>query len=219
MKNFEQQYYRHKTQHPQAEFKIEEDGSLLTVSFSWGEMNATDKANSSLVNYYFASKNDIEVTSPFELLPSLTGLENKLRTGMLIANAEVYHQFNSKSFAAGCEYLCLATEGRELVAAQVGGPSVILVRKSENFLLSTNTDLAINNFCPLPSKLFGIENICYPQINSIQVKPDDFIVLISRSYLPSQALTLDLRMPLPQIIQSISKENPHIPFWLGRFAL
>jgi hypothetical protein len=219
MKHFEQRSYRHKAQRPLADYKLEDDGTLFSVSFSWGEINPNEKIYTTLSNYFFASKNDIEVTSPFEIIPSLTALENKIRTSMLIANAEIYSQFNSKAYAAGCEYLCLANEGHEIVSAQIAGPSVILVRGSENILISTSSDLLHNNYYPLPSKLFGLENVCYPQLNSFRVEEKDSILLISRSHLPKQLLNLDLRLPLSNLVQCISGENVQIPFWIGRLQI
>jgi hypothetical protein len=219
MKNFEQQYYRHKSQRPQAEAQVDDTASLFTVAFSWGEISPTEKINDSLKSYYFASKNDIEVTAPFELLPSLTPLANKIRTGLLISNSAIYNSFNNKAYAAGCEYLCIATEGRELVIAQVGGPSVIMVRNRKNFLLTTSSDLYLKSTDPIPNNLMGIENECYPQINSVRFESEDFLIFISRSSLPCNILNSNLALPLQNLTQLISQEDPNVPFWIGRLSL
>jgi hypothetical protein len=219
MKDFEQQYYRHRAQRPQAEAAIDKTATLFTVAFSWGEISPVEKINDSLKSYYFASKNDLEVTSPFEILPSLTPLANKIRTGLLIANGAVYSGYNSRAFAAGCEFLCIATENRELVVGQVGGPSVILTRNKENILLSCTNDIYFGQTEPMPANLIGIENMCYPQINSFRFEQGDQLTLISRGFLPHSLLGLNLAISMQVITKTISEENSTIPFWIGRFNL
>lgn len=219
MKNFEHQYYRHKSHRPQAEFSLDKSGALFTVSFSWGEISVSEKVNNSIVSYYFAAMNDIEVTSPFELLPSLSPLANKIRSAILIANGAIYSSFNNKAYSAGCEFLCVGLEGQEFVIGQVGGPSVVLVRGGDNILLTTTADHCNTKLDPLPSALMGVELECYPQISSFRFEEGDQLFFISRSYLPKSLLTLNLNTSMQSLSKLISDENPKIPFWISRLTL
>jgi hypothetical protein len=219
MKNFEHQYYRHKSRRPFAEASIDQSEKIFTVSFSWGEINPTEKLRDSFLNYFFTSSNDIEATSPFRILSSLTHLTNKIRAAMLLANTAVYNSFNTKALAAGAEFLCLAVENRELVIGKIGGPSVILVRNNENILLSSSTDLYFKNTNPLPENLIGVDNECYPQIASFRFEKGDLLFLISSSHLPANVLKLNLSAAMSNLTQLISQENPAVPFWIGRLSL
>lgn len=220
MTNFEEQYYRHQGQLPKTHVHLDSKEDFLSISLSWGEIDPTETLNAALMSYYFASKNDLEVTSPFEILTCLSPLANRLRTSMLIGNSAIYNKYNSKSLAAGVEYLCVARSDRELAIAQIGGPSVVLVRDNQPHVLSASPLLCLNAETPLPAQLMGIENSCFPLIQTIRYEPRDLLYFVSSVSVPEGLFNQNLNnAPLKNVVENIAKANFKRPFWLGRIKL
>lgn len=228
MKKLVQQSYRTQYYLPQPNYSISVDSQLLNLSFSWGEVNPFEQMNNTIQSYYSSSKNDLESTSPFEKIISLSPFANVIRTSMLLANDQVYRNYNKKSYSAGVELSCIAINGQELIIAQVGNPCIVLIRKNKNILLSTTLSLSIINESiisqelgpsPLPLHLLGVENVCYPNILSVNYQQGDVLFFISAQRVPENLLSLSLNESLPVLTHNISNFMNQEPFWIGRIEL
>ena len=220
--NIDSRSYGGKLFRPTPEVFQREDG-LLIIATSWGSKDSAKNFIRTINEYCSIHENDMEVTSPFGLLTSLSPLANRLRTALLVANDQLYSEENSDEYQSGVEVLAICRSGEELCLGQIGGPNVFIDRKNLNLIpLVSNLDLSIE-LCtnaklpsPLPKDLAGIDRIVQINMKSIRIFEDDRLILLSRSYIPNAFYTLPKgRRTLNSISEALSKSDPICPFWLG----
>lgn len=196
---------------------------LLGVCFSWGEVNLADKLTDNIRFFVDAHLNQSEITNPFGYEESLSGLENALRSGGLLANDVIYRLVNKSNLSAGAECVIAVTHGRELALMQVGQPQVFLKRKAQIFPLLTTFDFipatpASGAF--IPSKLLGTNNSCYPRLQSLRYEPGDELIFLAHSCVPKTLMeTSSAATSLHDLFQCIVKELPNCPFWISKVQL
>jgi hypothetical protein len=68
----------------------------------------------------------------------------------------------------------------------------------------------------MPSQLLGTDPSCNLSVNSFCPQPNDRLLLISRSAIPSQFynLTKD-RHTIDAITEVFAQDDPDLPFWIG----
>ncbi|MGZ3768818.1 MAG: hypothetical protein ACXVCP_04935 [Bdellovibrio sp.] len=215
--------YSTKILRPKPNIHVEEDGSLIVITTSWGQPEHAQRVLEEIVKYVNASKSDVEVTSPFEFLACLTDEVNYLRTGILIANDVLYRGENKAEYFSGVEVLALFKRKSQIAWAQIGCPSLFIQRAHGNLQpLSIGLDLSseitnINNpFPPLPSQLLGLEPSCHMQCGHTHVGPEDKLVLLASSSIANTLWTKRAEeVQMEAITKSMVQENPETPFWLG----
>lgn len=210
---------------PQAKIQSEQTLNLTTVSFSWGEVDLSEKILENVRFYIDSFQNGSEITNPFGYLESLSGLENAIRLGLCLSNDVIFRLINKTTIAGGAEGVVLVRRGRELAIGQIGQPQVLLIRGQRIIPLSVSVDvlpLYLEKGLSLPNRLLGLTKDCHPSILSFQTQPGDELLLLAHSFLPS-ALFSYSKNPyaknLQELYQQIARETPQNSFWLSRIAL
>jgi len=212
---------------PKPEFHIESDGSFGVIATPWGARQGAKKVIEILTDFIQSARQDMEATSPFQKLTSLSPLANNLRVGMMLANDSLYREDNKNEYNAGVEVLVFARSQGELAYAQVGCPHFFLARPGLPWIpLSTQNDLAVEwtegseLLPPLPQNLIGLHTTSNMNISSLKTKPGDRMVFLSHSIVahPFNSLPAD-KTDVDTITNSLSKNHPDLPFWLGILEL
>lgn len=218
--------YSTKVLRPKPLIHTEEDGSLIVVATSWGQPEHAQRALDEVVKYVSAAKADVEVTSPFEFLTSLTDEANYVRTSLLIANDIIYRGDNRAQYQSGVEVMALFRRGPQIAYAHVGCPSLYLQRNGQRLQpLSIGLDLSSelqdgSVLPPLPAQLLGMDPTCHIQCGHTYVREGDQLVLLAS---PATATSLWTREAYQQDLGDITnrmiQEFPESPFWLGLIAV
>jgi len=223
MQLLEQYIYRTDTcWRPQPIVSLEESLQFMGISFSWGEMDLSQKAFENIRIFVEASLNQSEVTNPFGFNESLSSLENALYSGCSFANDVIYRLINRQTLTSGLEGVWMVKKSKELAMIQIGQPQVYLVRKNSLIPLISATDITTilpnqGNF--LPHKLLGIHTQSYFNIQSISLEKDDEIILLAHSLIPQSLHEINQMNSAEKgklLFKKIAQEYPHCPFWVSR---
>ncbi len=225
MKLQEQFSYRtHQSWRPQPTLLTEDSLQFTGVSFSWGEMDVSQKAFENIRIFVEATLNQSEVTNPFGFNESLSSLENALYSGCSQANDVIYRLINNITLTSGLEGLWMIKKGKELAMIQVGQPQVYLIRNqtlTPLFGVGDITTSQPNNGEFLPHRLLGVHNQGAFNIQSVGLEDNDQLLLLAHSLIPmslhdvlkSKSKIYDAKL----LFQKIAKEHPHCPFWISTF--
>lgn len=219
--------YSGKIIRPRPVVHVEPEGSLILVSTSWGEPGAAAVVNEEITKYVQAALADVEVTSPYEFISSLTDEANYLRVATLIINERLYRSDNRNEYVAGVETLALFKKDSQLAYVKVGGPHM-LIQKAPGDVLPVLTSLNLNRqvsdglnlVAPLPQELLGADLHVNLQAGHFRVEDEDQIFLYAGSYFPSQLWNeLPGTADVNTLAQKLASSQPEAPFWLGRVQL
>lgn len=207
---------------------IYEDESLLVILSTWGVGDQASRIVDEIVKYVSAATGDVEVTSPFEYVTSLSKEANYLRVATLLANDFVFRGENRSEYTSGYEVIILLKTDDQLTWAHVGGPHLLLKRAQRPLVplvtqydLSTELSKTIQLLPPLPSKLLGMDSSCQIVCGDTHIQTHDQLVLTSCSYLPpafwveSQETSINLEKATHWMTQA----DPETPFWIGTVDL
>jgi hypothetical protein len=219
--------YSGKLFRPTPEVYLEEDGSFGVIATPWGNRAGAKKVIELLKDYIQSARQDMEATSPFQKLSSISPLANNLRVGIMLANDSLYREDNKAEYTAGVEVLVFAHENHELAFAQVGSPHFLLARKGLPWIpLSVQIDLATELslppeiLAPLPQNLLGLHTTSNMNISSFRTQPGDRLIFLSHSVVSHPLYTLPFaETNLESVSATLSKQYPDLPFWLGTFDL
>lgn len=221
--NFEERSYSGKLFRPSPEIYLEEDGSFGVIATAWGAQGAAKKVIDLLKDYVLSAKQDLEATSPFQKLSCLSPLANSLRAGLMLANDNVYREDNKAEYTSGVEVLVFSHYEGELAFAQVGYPHFFLARKSLPWIpLSVQIDLSTELseppelLPPLPQNLIGLHTTTNMNLNSFKTQPGDKLIFLSHSVVSHPLYTQSFEQTnIEKVSETLSKNFPDLPFWLG----
>lgn len=218
--------YSSKLFRPKPHVHLEDDGSLLVIATSWGQPEHAALVADEIVKYVTAARGDVEVTSPFEIVPALSREANHLRIGTLIANEILYRGENKAQYLSGVEVLAVGRQGTQLAWAQVGAPHLLLRRQGRPLVpLATSFDhsfelsLAGQHESPLPSRLLGVDPSCHISSGDLQVSENDLLVLLASSMVPPALWTVSGPYDLQILTKHLVENDPDAPFWLALIDL
>lgn len=223
MKNFDFRSYSSKLFRPQPVISQDLEKSILVIATPWGQKNAAEKTTELIHNFYLSSIEDLEATSPYEFIFSLSKEANLLRTSVLLANEKVFQEENFDEYSSACEVIAVTKVGNEVHLIQVGQPSLYLHRKGFavqplacsldlSMNISHNQDLA----SPLPSKLIGLEKNIDIAVHTFIPQQRDRLIFLSRTFAPETFFNLkNTDFTMVDLTRSIAKENTANPFWLA----
>ncbi len=215
--------YSTKNFRPRPEIYVEPDGSFIVVTTSWGSSEHAARLNEDVSKYIQAAKADVEVTSPFEFLTSLTNQANYLRIATLIANETFYRSENKVAYQAGLETLLLLRTGSQMAYAQVGSPH-LLIQKSDKVMapISVNFDSSFEMsgedgmlMPPLPQTLVGTDTNLNIRVGDFHIRDSDRLILYAGGVWPESIWSSSYSADLQQMTQKLVQKNPDAPFWLG----
>ena len=196
-------------------------GKFLMAATSWGNKEVLKEISQSFSESLTAGMTDREATSPFIHLPTLSPLANGLRGATILANEKAYKNCNSNAYSSACEALVLAFDGPEMAWVQIGQPHLLLVRGGHLVPLEVGIDLGMDYGmpAPLPSRLLGINPDLDVVVKSAVIKPDDKMIMLARSTIPSDFFTQDLSQGSQEILAKLFEvavnEDGRQPFWIS----
>ena len=224
--SFQERSYSGNLLRPTPEIHIEEDGSVGIVATPWGHRQGAKRVIETLLDYISSSRNDMEATSPFQMMTCLSPLANTLRVAVMLANDSLYREENRNEYTSGVELLVFAAKDEELAWAQIGSPNLFLMRQKVGLIpLSTQIDLATElsdqtELAPLPANLIGLNPTSNFSINSIRPHQGDQLIFLSRSRTPKEFYTLNpSALTLESITQKLSADSSELPFWVGQYQI
>ncbi|MGE3680864.1 MAG: hypothetical protein AB7G93_03985 [Bdellovibrionales bacterium] len=220
---FEERSYSGRLFRPMPEVHIEDDGSLGVIATPWGNRQAAKKVIEILRDYVLSARQDLEATSPFQILTCLSPLANSIRAAMMLSNDSLYREENRVEHSVGVEVLVFAHQLGELAFAQVGHPSLFLARSRLPWLpLAVQLDLATElspppeMLPPLPHNLIGVHTTTNMNISSVKTQPGDKLILLSHSVISASLFSMPGdQTGIDSISEVLSQAYPDLPFWLG----
>jgi hypothetical protein len=122
----------------------------------WGSTEFNQKVVDEITHYLSTTQADIEVTTPFDYLESLSSLANRTRVAVLLAHDLLYKTDNRTEYVVGFELMVLFTSRKEMAWASVGRFSLSkLMHDRLNEIVANGTDL--DSEVLLPVQLIGLE--------------------------------------------------------------
>ena len=151
----------------------------LTVFLrTWGTSEYNQKVIDEITHYLSTTQADIEVTTPFDYLESLSSLANRTRVSLLLAHDLLYKTDNRNEYLVGFECLVLFKNKKELAWSSVGRFSISKIQNDRmNTIVSLGTDL--DEEALLPVQLMGLEKEITVVSGSISVNSDTKLVVAS----------------------------------------
>ncbi len=215
--------YSTKTVRPRPVIYTEPDGSFMVISTSWGSPEHADRVNEDVAKYIQGAKADVEVTSPFEFLSSLTNEANYLRIAALISNESLYRSNNKSDYQAGVETLLLLHSGSQVAYAQVGAPHLLIQKRDRVPVpISVSFDAGFemsredqDPFPPLPQTILGLDSSLNIRAGDFRVDIGDRLILYAGGVWPKSLWSSNQASDLQLLTQKLVQMNPESPFWLG----
>lgn len=213
---------------PTPEIHTSPGDSFIIVATPWGPRSSARKAIDIIQDFFLSASEDQEATSPFQKMTCLSPMANNLRAAIMMANDCLYREDNKDEYLSGVELFAIARKNNECAWAQVGNPSVFLSKKHCHLIpIGYHSDLSLHLspsskslLPPLPGQLIGLHTTSNILIQSFRPSPEDKLILLSRSLIPSGFTdTEGSQRDLSQISNLLSQQNPSMPFWLGMIEL
>lgn len=145
---------------------------------SWGSSEYNQKVIDEITHYLSTTQADIEVTTPFDYVESLSSLANRTRVAVLLAHDLMYKTDNRAEYVVGFEVLVLFRSKNEIAWASVGRFSIAKVIHSRLVAINVSgTDLDEESL--FPAQLIGLEKQVGVGAGSIAVNENTKIVVSS----------------------------------------
>jgi hypothetical protein len=216
----ERSFIGNQTSLPRPEIYFNADEKLLIVATAWGNPSGAKKLIESISDYYLATKQDKDATSPFRRLEYLSTTANNLRIAVMVGNEILYREENRNEYKSGVELFVGSIQEREMAWVQIGQPHILFCRQNQPIMplsvhLSLASEVSNEALPPLPNTLLGISPEPNLFIQSIRPQQGDSLLLLSRSWIPSELFALN---PKKRNFQSVSKAlsgNGNEPYWVG----
>jgi hypothetical protein len=206
---------------PRPEIFVSEDKSFLVIATPWGSRRMAqlfiEKIGAEMQN----TTADPDLTVVASSVDFLNDKENSLRRALLAAHEDMREEFNSESLSSGLEIFCLLRHQKKVSWYQLGAPFVSILRDHLAVPLHNPLDLSFDHsqqttLAPLPRQLFGISQQIHIEHGSFLQKPNDRLLLIARSFVPSEVVSLrPEEVSLDHVTELLAKDNAEQPFWLA----
>ena len=96
------------------------DDQLIVFLRSWGSSDYNQRFIDEVTHYMSSAQADIEVTTPFDYLESLSSLANRTRVSLLLAHDLFYKNENKSEYLVGFEAAVMFRQKTELAWSSVG---------------------------------------------------------------------------------------------------
>ena len=151
----------------------------LTVFLrAWGSVEYNQKVMDEITHYLSTTQADIEVTTPFDYVESLSSLANRARVSLLLAHDLFYKTDNRNEYVVGFEVMILFRSKNEIAWATAGRFSIAKIINNKLIQIhAMGTDLDEETL--LPAQLIGLEKQISVQAGSIAVNENSKIVVSS----------------------------------------
>lgn len=193
---------------PQINVQLHENENMVFISSCWGEPNSISNTPVPSI--------DQESTQPS--VKGYTDPDHKKVLSVIEKmNSDLFLNFNKTSYTSASEVLILHLAHNKLTWAQVGQPSMYLVRANKLIPLANSKDLSVefSQSTPLPSNLLGISKSISLNAFDFHLEAEDIIFLYYGIALPEKVFNLK-QFNLDSIFELLVKENPQQSFWISQ---
>lgn len=129
--------------------------NLLVCLRLWSGPEAEQKVIDEVLRYLSAADADLEVTTPFDYIESLSSLSNKVRVALLLANEALYVD-NKEKYSQGFEIAVCYKHNKEITIGSVGRFAFTAEKKDKSFVVFESGGF-LDDLVLLPTDLLGIE--------------------------------------------------------------
>jgi len=162
---------------PQTQVTTYLNDQLILVIRSWTGSDHIQTVIDEITRFLSAADAELEVTTPFDYLESLSTIANKVRIALLLANDAIYTH-NKDKYLFGFEVAICFKSQREIVVASMGRFSIQYEKNHKIFNLYQRGGL-IDESVLLPPNLLGIDKTPQVDCYSLSVQELDEIDMSS----------------------------------------
>lgn len=168
----------HTQQLPSTQVYQQLNNQLTIFLRTWGSSEYNQKVIDEITHYLSTTQADIEVTTPFDYLESLSSLANRTRVSLLLAHDLLYKTDNRNEYLVGFECLVLFKNKKELAWSSVGRFAISKIHEERlNTIVALGTDL--DEEALLPVQLMGLEKEITVVSGSVAVGEDTKLLVAS----------------------------------------
>lgn len=142
--------------------------NLLIFLRLWSGPEVEQKAIDEIMRYLSAADADLEVTTPFDYIESISSLSNKVRVAMLLANEALYLD-NKEKYTQGFEIAICYKHNKEISMCSVGRFAFSALKKDKKFTMYESGGF-LDDLVLLPTDLLGLEREVDIKCSSISVR-------------------------------------------------
>ena len=213
---------------PTPEVTQDEDLGFFSIITPWGKRSTAQRVAEIIKDYLINLRGDPDATSPFPRMTCLSTNANNLRIAAMLANEQIYREENHSDYNSGVEIFAISIDENELSWLQLGHPNIFLKRPQRGLVpLGSHLDLPMDVtppntslYPPLPNSVLGLDPTANFLVGSFIPQKEDQIIMVSRSYLPTQfyqSKTHDFS--IKKMTQILANDNPEVAFWVGSLVL
>jgi len=158
-----------KNKFPQTQMYSLLNDDLLIFLRSWNGTDSNQKVIDEISHYLSAANADLEITTPFSFIESLSAMGNKVRVALLLANDIILKSDNKESYSQGFEVAVVFKVAKEVICGHVGRFS-IQGHKNNHVLDLGHGGAFLDEQILLPTALLGIESEAAMFVTSIATK-------------------------------------------------
>lgn len=182
----------HTAQLPGTQVYQQLNNQLTIFLRTWGSTEYNQKVVDEITHYLSTTQADIEVTTPFDYLESLSSLSNRTRVSLLLGHDLLYKTDNRNEYLVGFECMVLFKNKKELAWSSVGRFSLSKIHEDRmSTILAMGSDL--DREVLLPVQLMGLEKEITVVSGSIAVT-EDCKILVSSNFDSEIKLTEDANL-------------------------
>ncbi|AZZ35709.1 hypothetical protein CIK05_02470 [Bdellovibrio sp. qaytius] len=129
--------------------------NLIICIRLWSGPEVEQKAVDEIARYLSAADADLEVTTPFDYIESISSLANKVRVALLLANEAIYLD-NKEKYSQGFEVAICYKHSKEVSIGSVGRFAFNAEKKDKSFTMF-ESGAFLDDLVLLPTDLLGVE--------------------------------------------------------------
>ncbi|MFN8789863.1 MAG: hypothetical protein ACK5Y2_00225 [Bdellovibrionales bacterium] len=201
-------------------YQDQAQGFLLMMT-PWGSQEGCQKVMDFVLQFLLTSKQDSDLTTPFQSILSLSDEANALRVATLMANDYLYRTMNGENYDLVVETLFLSFSKYHVSWAQMGCPHLAIKKQNGwtqpiSFLPETHSNLVQ---VPLPLQFLGVEPTIAPRCGDLFLEKGDELLFLSSSSVPPSLWDGFHKESFSEWSEKMVREQESQPFWLGRLKL
>lgn len=152
--------------------------NLIVCLRQWSGPEVEQKVVDEILRYLSAADADLEVTTPFDYIESLSSLSNKVRVALLLANEALYLD-NKEKYTQGYEIAICYKHNKEISIGSIGRFAFSAEKKNKTYLMY-ETGGFLDDLVLLPADLLGIEREVAIKCASVSTKDLSMIHIASQ---------------------------------------
>lgn len=154
------------------------DNQLIIFLRSWNGVDANQAVLDEITHFLSAASADLEVTTPFEFIESLSSMANKVRISVLLANDMIFKTENKEKYLQGFELAIVFRSQQEIAWSTVGRFEIKVTKNKKNISVSHGGQF-LDDQVLLPVALLGLDHEPTVLTGSVSIKNLDEIQILS----------------------------------------